>query len=215
MDGPSRSWQPTSRPNDSSFGERMTSHNSQRNPKFSSTRAPQYEECKVYVKNVPADMTRESFEALFRNCGTVLSVHILEPKEGRNSTIGFVKYTSDEEVVKAIERFNGTQLDQSVLVVERAVQKDRDRNMTRNQEQGYYPKRDLQGNQYDSPSFQGYRPQNDHSQRDYPRQTLNAPEMNSNHFGMGNRQEEAIFNPRGPGRGEPPRVGNIDRKSVV
>lgn len=50
------------------------------------------------------------------------------------------------------------------------------------------------GNQYDSPSFQGYRPQNDHSQRD-------APEMNSNHFGMGNRREEAIFNPRGPGRG--------------
>ena len=27
MDGSSRSWQPTSRPNDSSFGERMTSHN--------------------------------------------------------------------------------------------------------------------------------------------------------------------------------------------
>ena len=60
-------------------------------------------------------------------------------------SLRFVKYTSDEEVVKAIERFNGTQLDQSVLVVERAVQKDRDRNMTRNQEQGYYPKRDLQG----------------------------------------------------------------------
>ena len=57
------------------------------------------------------------------------------------------------------------------------------------------------GNQYDSPSFQGYRAQNDHSQRDYPRQTLNAPETNNNHFGMGNRQEEAIFNPRGPGRG--------------
>ena len=47
--------------------------------------------------------------------------------------------------MKAIERFNGTQLDQSVLVVERAVQKDRDRNTTRNQEQGYYPKGDLQG----------------------------------------------------------------------
>lgn len=47
--------------------------------------------------------------------------------------------------MKAIERFNGTQLGQSVLVVERAVQKDRDRNMTRNQEQGYYPKGDLQG----------------------------------------------------------------------
>lgn len=57
------------------------------------------------------------------------------------------------------------------------------------------------GNHYDSPSFQGYRAQNDHSQRDYPRQTLNAPETNNNHFGMGNRQEEAIFNPRGPGRG--------------
>ncbi|XP_067028422.1 uncharacterized protein [Acropora muricata] len=216
MDGPSRSWQPTSRPNDSSFGERMTSYNSQRNPKFASTRTPQYEECKVYVKNVPADMTRESFEALFRNCGNVLSVHILEPKEGRNSTIGFVKYASDEEVMKAIERFNGTQLGQSVLVVERAVQKDRDRNTTTNQEQGYYPKGDLQGipgNQYDSPSFQGYRAQNDHSQRDYPRQTLNAPETNNNHFGMGNRQEEAIFNPRGPGRGEPPRVGNMGQQS--
>lgn len=48
--------------------------------------------------------------------------------------------------MEAIEKFNGTQLDQSVLVVERAVQKDRDRNTTRNQEQGYYPKRDLQGN---------------------------------------------------------------------
>lgn len=47
--------------------------------------------------------------------------------------------------MRAIERFNGTQLGQSVLVVERAVQKDRDRNATRNQEQGYYPKGDLQG----------------------------------------------------------------------
>lgn len=35
---------------------------SQRNPKFASTRTPQYEECKVYVKNVPADMTRVSLQ---------------------------------------------------------------------------------------------------------------------------------------------------------
>ena len=55
----------------------------------------------------------------------------------------FVKYTSDEEVLSAIERLNGTQLGQSCLVVERAVQKDRARIPVRNQEQEYQ-RRDFQ-----------------------------------------------------------------------
>lgn len=198
MDGGSRSWQPTG------FGERMTSHNNQKNANFTSNRPSQHDECKVYVKNVPLDMTRESLEGLFSTCGNVVSTHILNPKEGRNSTIGFVKYTSDEEVLSAIERLNGTQLGQSCLVVERAVQKDRARIPVRNQEQEYQ-RRDFQnvtGNENGYPSYEGYRPQTEQPPRDNNMQkTFQAPEMNNGNVGMGARQEEAIFNPRGPGRG--------------
>ena len=38
-------------------------------------------------------------------------------------------------------------------------------------------------------------------QQNYPQQTINGSEMMNSHQPMGVRREEAVYNPRGPGRG--------------
>ncbi|XP_022779028.1 probable ATP-dependent RNA helicase DDX4 isoform X3 [Stylophora pistillata] len=85
----------------------------------------QREEYKVCVKNVPIDMSKESLEALFRSCGNVTSVNILPPKPERNSTIGFVAFSSEDELSKAIDAVNGTLLGGHSLRVEQAIPRDR------------------------------------------------------------------------------------------
>lgn len=177
----------------------MVNHNdSYSGPKSSNFagRPPRNDEFKVYMKNVPADMSKESLEALCRRYGTVVSTHILDPKEGRNSTIGFVRFTSEEEVVSAVEGMNGTMLGEFCLVVEKAIPKDKGGgNLQRNQELEHQ-RRSLQnfaGTENDQPSFQRYRAQNEQPGRSF--------EIRDPNQGMGVRHEEAVFNPRGPGRG--------------
>jgi len=72
------------------------------------------------------------------------------------------------------------------------------------------------GNQIERPSFQGYRTQNEQPQRDgnmgqqnYSQPTVNGSDMANHYQGMGVRHEEAVFNPRGPGRG-----GRVSNKLV-
>ena len=68
----------------------------------------------------------------------------------------------------------------------------------------------LGGNPNEQPSFQGYNTQNfdelpqrsgNAGQWNYNHPAVNGPEMMNNHQGMGVAREEAVFNPRGPGRG--------------
>ncbi|XP_078353915.1 uncharacterized protein LOC144638600 isoform X2 [Oculina patagonica] len=154
------------------------------------------EEFKAYVKNVPAHITKESLEAFFQSCGTVVSCHVMEPKEGRNSTVGFVGFSSEEEVNNAIQTMNGTSLESNQLTVERAIQRDRGTGTPmRGQENRYQgPRTDFQhsaGFQNGQPSHQGYRPKQYEQPHNYTQQP------------GGVKVEQAIFNPRGPGRGIP------------
>ena len=45
--------------------------------------------------------------------------------------------------------------------------------------------------------------------------TFQAPEMNNGNVGMGARQEEAIFNPRGPGRGGKVKNGQLSVSASI
>lgn len=66
------------------------------------------------------------------------------------------------------------------------------------------------GNPNGQTSFQGYQGQHfpeptqwsrNTEQQNYPQQTINGFEMMNSHQPMGVRREEAVYNPRGPGRG--------------
>ena len=66
------------------------------------------------------------------------------------------------------------------------------------------------GNPNGQTSFQGYQGQHfpeptqwsgNMEQQNYPQQTINGFEMMNSHQPMGVRREEAVYNPRGPGRG--------------
>ena len=66
------------------------------------------------------------------------------------------------------------------------------------------------GNPNGQTSFQGYQGQHlpeptqwsgNMEQQNYPQQTINGTEMMNSYQPMGVRREEAVYNPRGPGRG--------------
>ncbi|XP_032232165.2 probable ATP-dependent RNA helicase vasa-like isoform X3 [Nematostella vectensis] len=67
-------------------------------------------EHKVYAANIPVSMTQESVEALFSKHGHVISARILPPKQGRNSTVAFIGYATEEAALDAISALTGCEL---------------------------------------------------------------------------------------------------------
>lgn len=68
-------------------------------------------------------------EALFKEAGAVTSASvIIDRMSGRSRGFGFVEMASDAEAQKAIEMFNGKEIDGRKLIVNEAREKeDRDR----------------------------------------------------------------------------------------
>lgn len=63
---------------------------------------------KLYVGNLPYSATDESLMSAFSECGSVQSARIITDRDsGRSKGFAFVEMSSDDEGVKAIERFNG------------------------------------------------------------------------------------------------------------
>ena len=78
-------------------------------------------ESKLYVGNLPFSMTDADLQALFAQAGTVTSAQIIKDREsGRSKGFGFVEMASKEDGQKAIEQFNGTDLDGRNLTVNEA-----------------------------------------------------------------------------------------------
>jgi len=75
----------------------------------------------LFVGNLPFTMDDAKLTATFAGAGKVVSVKIISDKfTGRSRGFGFVEMSSDEEVKKAIELFNGTEVDGRPLVVNEA-----------------------------------------------------------------------------------------------
>jgi len=76
---------------------------------------------KLYVGNLNYDTNEGSLQKAFEQAGTVESCTIIENnKTGRSKGFGFVEMSSEEEAKKAIEMFNGSELDGRTLKVDEA-----------------------------------------------------------------------------------------------
>lgn len=84
---------------------------------------------KLYIGGLSYSTTEDTLKELFAQAGTVESaVVIIDRMSGRSKGFGFVEMSSEEEAQKAIEMFNGKELDgRSITVNEARPQEPRPR----------------------------------------------------------------------------------------
>jgi len=76
---------------------------------------------KLFVGNLSYDSNEDALKELFSEAGTVESAVIITDKmSGRSKGFGFVEMSSDEESEKAIEMFNGKEIEGRSLTVNEA-----------------------------------------------------------------------------------------------
>jgi len=76
---------------------------------------------KLYVGGLSYDTTEETLKDLFAQAGTVESAVIITDKmSGRSKGFGFVEMSTEEDAQKAIEMFNGKELDGRTVTVNEA-----------------------------------------------------------------------------------------------
>ena len=76
---------------------------------------------KLYVGNLSFQTSSDELRQLFAAVGTVESATVVEDRDtGRSRGFGFVEMSSDEEGQKAIEEFNGKELNGRNLTVNAA-----------------------------------------------------------------------------------------------
>jgi len=76
---------------------------------------------KLYVGGLSFDTTEETLKELFSQAGVVNSATIIIDKNsGRSRGFGFVEMSTEEEAKKAIEMFNGKELDGRNITVDEA-----------------------------------------------------------------------------------------------
>ena len=76
---------------------------------------------KLYVGNLSFSTSSDDLQALFAQAGTVESASVVEDREtGRSRGFGFVEMSSSEEGQRAIEQFNGQELNGRNLKVNEA-----------------------------------------------------------------------------------------------
>ena len=82
---------------------------------------------KLYVGGLSYDTTESTLKETFAQAGTVDSATIIMDRmSGRSKGFGFVEMSSDEEAQKAIEMFNGKEIDgRNVTVNEARPQESR------------------------------------------------------------------------------------------
>ncbi|MBU1118249.1 RNA-binding protein [Patescibacteria group bacterium] len=83
---------------------------------------------KLYIGGINYDTTEEAMKDFFSEAGTVESADIIMDKmTGRSRGFGFVEYATPEEAQKAIEMFDGKELDGRTLKVSEARPPRQDR----------------------------------------------------------------------------------------
>jgi cold-inducible RNA-binding protein len=76
---------------------------------------------KLYVGNLSFQTSSDDLNQLFAQAGTVESASVVEDREtGRSRGFGFVEMSSKEEATKAIEQFNGKEINGRNLNVNEA-----------------------------------------------------------------------------------------------
>jgi RNA recognition motif-containing protein len=76
---------------------------------------------KLYVGNLPYQLTTDELSAHFSAAGTVTDVHIvMDRATNRSKGFGFVEMSTPEEAAKAIEMLNGQNLKDRQLRINEA-----------------------------------------------------------------------------------------------
>jgi cold-inducible RNA-binding protein len=75
----------------------------------------------LFIGNLPYSADDAALSSFFAAAGTVVSAKVIKDKySGRSRGFGFVEMSNDEESKKAIEMFNGKDMDGRTLVVNEA-----------------------------------------------------------------------------------------------
>ena len=75
----------------------------------------------IYIGNISYDVSEDDLKHAFEEYGQVASVKIITDRySGRSKGFGFVEMSTDEEAKKAIEMFDGKDLDGRAIVVNEA-----------------------------------------------------------------------------------------------
>lgn len=83
---------------------------------------------RLYVGNLPEDLSRQELEAVFAEAGDSISIKIItDRKTNKCRGFGFVTVKSEEQADEIIEKFNGYPLKDNALKVERAQPKAKDK----------------------------------------------------------------------------------------
>lgn len=76
---------------------------------------------KLYVGSLSYETTEDTLKNTFSKVGTVESAVVIKDKmTGRSKGFGFVEMATEEEARKAVEMFNGKELEGRTLVVNEA-----------------------------------------------------------------------------------------------
>jgi RNA recognition motif-containing protein len=79
----------------------------------------------LYVGNLPFTLDSAGLEDLFKQAGAVTSASVITDRQsGRSRGFGFVEMASEKEAQKAIEMFNGKEVEDRTLVVNEARPKE-------------------------------------------------------------------------------------------
>jgi cold-inducible RNA-binding protein len=99
---------------------------------------------KLYVGSLSYDTSEETLKDTFAQAGTVQSATIIIDKmSNRSKGFGFVEMSSEEEAKKAIEMFNGKDLDGRNIIVNEARPM-----VDRSSQRGGYDRGNDRGNRY-------------------------------------------------------------------
>jgi len=76
---------------------------------------------KLYVGSLSYETSEDALKGLFSQAGTVVSaVVIMDKMSGRSKGFGFVEMSTEDEAKKAIEMFNGKELEGRTIIVSEA-----------------------------------------------------------------------------------------------
>jgi RNA recognition motif-containing protein len=78
---------------------------------------------RLYIGNLPEDITRQDLETVFSEGGDASATAklITDRKTGKCRGFGFVTVKTDEEADQFIEKFNGVTVKETVLKIEKAL----------------------------------------------------------------------------------------------
>nr|BAC78814.1 RNA-binding protein [Oscillatoria sp. SU1] len=83
---------------------------------------------RLYVGNLPEDLTRQDLEAAFADAGEGVSAKLItDRKTGKCRGFGFVTVKTDEQADQFIEKYNGVSIQDSAIKIEKALPRSKDK----------------------------------------------------------------------------------------